>query len=357
MPEKKLYRSRPASVGGVCTGIATYFNLDPIVVQILTVVLAIATGGLLLIAYVALWIILPPEPGTSVPVDVQPHAVHSDTYGQVEYGAPSTTSTQGTYSSSSDVFSAQGGAAHIPPVPPRDFTSSSVPSSAASSYVTIPFAQGTQADFNGAPGTASAPVSPSAETSPFFKTSPMPAQNAPETAPVPPPPPTPSVSNQKSSSHGALWLGILLLFVGLCALLGVTVPGVSWWQFWPLFFVLTGIGEMVVPGEKGHRMGRFVNGLMQFSLGVALLFFSLEVVSIESCVLIFTELWPLLVVMSGLFILGGALKAPFLTLLAGFCFVAFCVVGIGWFSLPGSNEIITFMLPTGHSYCFTLHPW
>ncbi|MEW6194639.1 MAG: PspC domain-containing protein [Bacteroidota bacterium] len=59
---KKLYRSRRARVfGGVAGGLGDYFNLDPILVRIIFVIITFATGvGILL--YIILWIVIPEEP-------------------------------------------------------------------------------------------------------------------------------------------------------------------------------------------------------------------------------------------------------------------------------------------------------
>lgn len=61
--DKKLTRSATDKmVGGVCGGVATYFNMDPSIVRVLWAVLTLAGGGLLgVIAYVAMLIIVPEE--------------------------------------------------------------------------------------------------------------------------------------------------------------------------------------------------------------------------------------------------------------------------------------------------------
>ncbi|MFA3781443.1 PspC domain-containing protein [Melioribacteraceae bacterium 4301-Me] len=57
----KLYRSRKFRVlGGVCGGLAEYLNLDPVLVRVLFVIIALINGlGILL--YIILWIVLPEE--------------------------------------------------------------------------------------------------------------------------------------------------------------------------------------------------------------------------------------------------------------------------------------------------------
>ncbi len=52
-------------IGGVCGGIAAYFGIDPTLVRILAVVLALVAGGGIL-AYLLAWIIMP-KPGPAAP--------------------------------------------------------------------------------------------------------------------------------------------------------------------------------------------------------------------------------------------------------------------------------------------------
>jgi phage shock protein PspC (stress-responsive transcriptional regulator) len=56
---KRVYRSRTDRViGGVCSGLAEYFNMDPTLMRIVFVVLIFAKGiGLL--AYIIGWILIP----------------------------------------------------------------------------------------------------------------------------------------------------------------------------------------------------------------------------------------------------------------------------------------------------------
>ena len=66
MAGKTLSRSRTDKfVGGVCGGIAAYFNVDPTLVRIIAVVLALVGGGGVL-AYLLAWLIMPkPGPAAS----------------------------------------------------------------------------------------------------------------------------------------------------------------------------------------------------------------------------------------------------------------------------------------------------
>lgn len=56
---KRLFRSRKdAMLGGVCGGLAEYFNIDPAIVRIVFAVMTFA-GGAGVLAYFLAWIIIP----------------------------------------------------------------------------------------------------------------------------------------------------------------------------------------------------------------------------------------------------------------------------------------------------------
>jgi phage shock protein PspC (stress-responsive transcriptional regulator) len=57
---KRLYQIRQgAMLSGVCTGIAAYFNIDVTIVRILFVVLTVLTGGLWILVYIGMMLVVP----------------------------------------------------------------------------------------------------------------------------------------------------------------------------------------------------------------------------------------------------------------------------------------------------------
>lgn len=61
MEEKRFTRDmQNAKLGGVCAGIARYFDIDVTIVRILWV-LAVLFGGCGILAYLVCWIIMPEE--------------------------------------------------------------------------------------------------------------------------------------------------------------------------------------------------------------------------------------------------------------------------------------------------------
>ncbi|MDR0796170.1 MAG: PspC domain-containing protein [Tannerella sp.] len=58
--QKRLYRStKDKMIGGICGGIAEYFDLDPTLVRIGYILLSVFTVFSGVIAYFILWIVMP----------------------------------------------------------------------------------------------------------------------------------------------------------------------------------------------------------------------------------------------------------------------------------------------------------
>lgn len=63
---RRLYRDPEHRVlGGVCSGLGAYFNMDPVVLRIIFVALLFLTGGTALLAYIILWIAVPKAMNTA----------------------------------------------------------------------------------------------------------------------------------------------------------------------------------------------------------------------------------------------------------------------------------------------------
>ena len=61
--KERLQRSRQkAKVAGVCSGLARYLGVDPTLIRLLAVLLALYPPGLGVLFYVVCWIVIPREP-------------------------------------------------------------------------------------------------------------------------------------------------------------------------------------------------------------------------------------------------------------------------------------------------------
>ena len=64
--KRRLYRDPEVRVlGGVCGGLGAYFNMDPVILRIIIVILIFATGGGAILAYLILWIAVPKAVNTA----------------------------------------------------------------------------------------------------------------------------------------------------------------------------------------------------------------------------------------------------------------------------------------------------
>jgi phage shock protein C len=64
---RRLYRSRDRQLAGVAGGMAEYLDIDPTVVRILWIIVGIASGGLVLLAYFILALVIPQAPYVTAP--------------------------------------------------------------------------------------------------------------------------------------------------------------------------------------------------------------------------------------------------------------------------------------------------
>ena len=200
----RLYRSRTERmVAGVAGGVAERFDLDPALVRVLWVVLIFLSGGIFLLLYIAMAVLVPETPDG---VD-----------RWAAWGAP--------------------GVPGPGAVPGWGSTAGSPPAAQAFAAASAP-----------TPGGAAGSDSP-----------PAPDVAPPGFAPPPPPPAGPSSwagppapayrhrQHRAGSGGGAVIAGIVLVLVGGYLLLRTVVPQVDLGAFWPV--ILVGIGVALLVGS------------------------------------------------------------------------------------------------------------
>jgi phage shock protein C len=63
---RRLYRlAYDKMLGGVCAGLARYFNIDVTLVRLLVVLGVVFSGGVGLLAYIVAWIVMPVDRGVT----------------------------------------------------------------------------------------------------------------------------------------------------------------------------------------------------------------------------------------------------------------------------------------------------
>ena len=84
--EKRLYRSRSdRMIWGVCGGLANYFNVDPTVVRLITVLL-LFLGGFTILAYIILAIVVPLKPSEGVASQEIPEGTRQEKVDEAQHG-------------------------------------------------------------------------------------------------------------------------------------------------------------------------------------------------------------------------------------------------------------------------------
>jgi phage shock protein C len=72
---QRLYLSETdKKIGGVCGGIGEYFQRDPTVIRILFILLILVSFGFGILAYLAMWLIIPKRPGSFGRQEQQPYS-------------------------------------------------------------------------------------------------------------------------------------------------------------------------------------------------------------------------------------------------------------------------------------------
>lgn len=63
-PVRRLYRSRhEAQLAGICAGLGTYLQVDPVMIRLLVLAVTIFTGVVPgVVTYLAAWLVVPQEP-------------------------------------------------------------------------------------------------------------------------------------------------------------------------------------------------------------------------------------------------------------------------------------------------------
>lgn len=305
--QKKLYRTRDGLIAGVCGGIARYFDIDVGVLRLFSVLFAVLTCGVLVLIYLALWLIVPLEPVHAATVDVAPESIASEVYDQVVNAGAGKNAAQGP----SGI-----GSGHMPPPRPPE----AARSAGKSAYAAYP--------------PAASPYAPSSAT----PASPAPSANDAKKA----------ASTGKSyvprTAKWGLIGGVVLVTIGIAVLFSNWVHVFSPVQFWPLLLVAGGIVRMVIPDEDGYHLGDLLLGMFLFVAGAMLLMQTLGVLLYDGNAWM-DEAWPLLALAAGTLILGHAYDSPALLLTGVIIVLLFCLLGLVVYSVPGPAQSVWVPLP------------
>jgi hypothetical protein len=140
-------------------------------------------------------------------------------------------------------------------------------------------------------------------------------------------------------------VGAVLVGIGVIALLCNFIH-VSIWRFWPLILVVAGVVCLFTPGPRGWSLERAGSAILLITVGLALLAWMLQIVQARVFILAFRHLWPVLLIVAGLTIIGSARKSSVITLTGSLVLSATILIGlwsfggIDWASL-GTTSLLT----------------
>lgn len=327
-PEKRLHRSNDAIFAGVCGGIAEYFDLDPTLIRILTVFIVLAGLGLPILAYLVAIMVMPKQDEDySGYIDVQP--------------------TSSPYCSSSSARQAQTAQAQSAPATGPATGQATGQASTMHSYTAsggVTPGGGNAAMGGMAPGGGNAAMSGMAPGGAYTTCNPCAYDAAPSEQQQ-------DRLNRHRGIQAGIILGVCFMGVGLIALFG-TFLNVSAWLFWPLIVVLLGFILLCSPGEKGWSLARAGRGIACVAMGISLLFWTLGIISLGTFWLTFIYLWPVLLIVIGLSVIGSATKQTIFKLFGSLLFSVCLLIGVWSFGQIGSRGL-DISVPGGHTFSIT----
>lgn len=296
-------------IAGVCGGVAEYFDIDPTLVRIIALVLVVVGVGIPIIIYIAAIIIMPPDPAIKQGyVDAQAKSKPAPCEAPFAYQPEQATNVD--------------------------------------------------AEQTGASATAATAARAAASEAAFYSgvTPPPPDQPA---APNPADRVTGAVSGVvKQHWSGAIVVGALLVGAGVIALLANFIH-ISIWRFWPILLIIAGLIQLFTPSSKGWSLERAGSAISLITVGLVLLAWMLQVIQGDAFVLCLFNLWPVLLVVVGLSIIGGAKKVSAINLAGSLLFSATLILGLWFYS--GVEEPVSITTTNGQSITIEIpdypKPW
>ena len=247
----RLYRSRDERIlAGVAGGVAERFDLDPSLVRIVWVILAIVTGGAFFWLYVVMAIVVPEAPSATDPwagwtAAAAPGAVSGWTAPR-STGAATTAATTAAFSAAGPPDAASSEPAAEPPIDADASALSDVamPGEPAPAAAT-PAEAGTVAGVSPPPDAAPSAAPPLAGA---WSTTPPPQWGA---------EPYGRHRRRRGGSGGVIG-GIVLILLGGYFLVATLAPQFDLGAFWPVLLVVIGAALVIGsfrPGRDGDGTG------------------------------------------------------------------------------------------------------
>ena len=217
---RRLYRSTTDRViAGVCGGLADIWGIDPSLLRIGWFVLIILTGGIFLLIYIVMAIVVPAGPPSPY-----------DRWGSAAPGAWPAWGTTADAAAGSSTTAAEGSGLEV-----------------AAAVDEAPAAGATTAEGATEPWATPPLAAPVAPPPPVWGSSPPPTWTA------PPPPPAAWSTEHRGPGAGAVVFGLILVIIGAAFLINQFVPSIDMGILWPAAAIVLGAVLLVAAFIPGGR--------------------------------------------------------------------------------------------------------
>ncbi len=312
---KRLYRLDNRVIAGVCAGIAEYYEIDPVVIRILVVLLTVSTLGIVALIYILFWLVMPRRLNMTDSIACDVH-LQTGSAGSTNGGSAGQASleSQDALQTEQDADSASYGAAYMNEM--VEHTKQTVQPVDTAHYEAVAHMGKIDAERRDSCDSIGRPT------------------------------------------RMLVWVGILLLFVSLACLCSAAIEEVFWWQMWPCFVILGGVVIMALPSPHTVSfMGRFFCGIVILVVGLFLLLIAIHVLSWPTVSAMLRHLWPMLIMLLGVGIISCALKSKPLAWAVALGVVVLLVVGVALYAVPGPLNYLTVHMPFVGVQVFDVNPW
>ncbi len=341
---KRLYRSDDPIFAGVCGGLAEYFDLDPTLIRILFVIVCFIGLGFPALVYFVVMLVMPKKPADYANyIDVKPTDPGS-TSAPSSASVPTTTtpaSSANAYASAqtSDNVAAATSYGAVGDLASAPFAQTSV-------NVQDPFAEPSSTPGSyAASAVVGAPIPSSATCSFSSETTCTPPCSSPGSAYTTSNPEAfdvnmPSASNANHNGIGGgiqagFVLGIVLICLGLFGILNMFFR-INLWQFWPMILAAVGLFILFTPNSRGWSLERAGNAIFIITVAVLLQFWVFGFLQINTIARVLFMMWPVLLVIIGLGIIGSVTKKSIFSLFSSLLISAALLFGVWFFGdIPG----------------------
>ncbi len=143
-------------------------------------------------------------------------------------------------------------------------------------------------------------------------------------------------------------IALLLLFFVVSNLVCPFVKGTYWWQYWPSVLIIAGLSLMVVPIARDLSVFWHIGGAALAVFGWTIMPISLGFYSPLTLAYALSSLWLVPTLAAVLFALGVYKRVSPLAFLALLLFLAFCIVTVTSFGVPGYMDDLILLGPDGN---------